>query len=168
MGPQGPQGPQGVTGPQGPQGPQGVTGPQGPQGPQGVTGPQGPQGPMASGGVELFGYIERTNTATITGSTFTADASGNNIFDLTLQASTVAITFTNVAASGKSSPITLIVRQPGTAANLVTFSNTVYWSNAEVPTLASGIANKLDVISLFTLNNGTSYFGAHAMANVSY
>jgi len=44
----------------------------------------------------------------------------------------------------------------------------VYWSNAENPTLSSGIANKLDVLSLFTLNNGTTYFGAYAMANVSY
>ena len=98
----------------------------------------------------------------------TADLSGNNIFDYTLQAATVAITFTNAPASGNAFPITLILRQPGTAANLVTFANTVNWSSAEVPTLASGIASRLDIISIITVDGGSVFFGAHSMANVAY
>jgi hypothetical protein len=116
----------------------------------------------------LFGYFERINTATVTASTFTANLAGNNIFDLTLQNANVAITFINAPDSGNAFPITLVLRQPSTAANVVNYSNTVYWSNAEVPTLASGIANKLDIVSILTFNGGSTYFGAHSMANVSY
>ena len=123
---------------------------------------------MASGGVNLFGYTERVNSATVTGSSFTANLAGNNIFDLTLQNANVAITFINAASSGNSTPITLVLRQPSVTANVVYFANTVNWSNAEVPVLASGIANKLDIITLVTFNNGTSYFGGHSFANVSY
>jgi hypothetical protein len=124
---------------------------------------------MASGGVQLFGYYEKSNSATVTGGSFTADLSGNNVFDLTLSrsgGSTTTITFTNAPASGNLVSATLILRQSSTSGNTVTFANTVYWSNAEEPVLASGIANKLDTITLFTVNGGTTYYGAHALANV--
>ena len=127
---------------------------------------------VASGGtattLTLKAYREGINTRTITGSTVTADLSGNNIFDFTLQAATVTITFTNAAASGNSHPVTLLLRQPGTAGNTVAYANTVNWSNAEEPTLASGIASRLDIISLVTVDGGTTFFASHSMANVAY
>jgi hypothetical protein len=111
-------------------------------------------------------FQERITTATLTASTYTGNLTGSNVFDLTARFSSTAITFTNAPISGNSFGITLIIRQPGTAANTVTFANTVYWSNGEVPTLSSGIANKADIITLMTVNGGSTFFGAHAMANV--
>ena len=111
-------------------------------------------------------FQEKITTATLTASTYTGNLINSNVFDLTARFSSTAITFTNAPVSGNSFGVTLIIRQPGTAANVVTFANTVYWSNGEVPTLSSGIANKADIISLITVNGGSTFFGAHAMANV--
>jgi hypothetical protein len=105
----------------------------------------------------------------VTGGAFTADLSGNNVFDLTLSrsgGSTTTITFTNAPASGNLISATLILRQSAASGNTVSFANTIQWSNAEEPVLASGIANKLDTITLFTVNGGLTYYGAHALANV--
>lgn len=119
-----------------------------------------------SGSLFANTFQEKITTATLTASTYTGNLIDSNVFDLTARFSSTAITFTNAPASGTSFGITLIIRQPGTAANVVTFANTVYWSNGEVPTLSSGIANKADIISLITVNGGSTFFGAHAMANV--
>jgi hypothetical protein len=59
-----------------------------------------------------------------------------------------------------------LLRQSSTAGNTVTYANTVRWSNGEEPVLASGIANKLDVVTLLTVDGGNTFFGSHAMANV--
>jgi hypothetical protein len=115
----------------------------------------------------LRGYNEGVNTATVTGGTFVCNLTGNNVFDLTLQSSTTTITFTNAATSGFSKPATLILRQPSSSANTVTFANTINWSDNEVPVLSSGIAKKLDIITVMSLN-GAIFFGSHVMANVSY
>ena len=105
-------------------------------------------------------------TSIATGSTYTANIANTNVFDLTIQAATTTITFINAAVAGNAHSITLILRQPSTTGNLVAFSNTVKWSNGELPVLSAGIANKLDVITLLTVDGGTSYFASHAMANV--
>lgn len=119
-----------------------------------------------SGSLFANTFQEKITTATLTASTYTGNLIDSNVFDLTARFSSTAITFTNAPVSGNSFGVTLIIRQPGTAANVVTFANTVYWSNGEVPTLSSGIANKADIISLITVNGGSTFFGAHAMANV--
>jgi len=116
----------------------------------------------------LRSYREGINVATVTASSFTANLAGNNIFDLTLQNANVGITFSNAPASGNAFPITLILRQPSATANVVYYPNTVNWSSGEAAVLSSGIANKLDIVSLLTVDGGTIFFAAHSMANVSY
>jgi type IV secretory pathway VirB2 component (pilin) len=89
------------------------------------------------------------------------------VFDLTLQSSATTITLTNVATSGTSKAATIILRQPSATGNTVSFANTINWTNAEVPVLASGIAKKLDIITIVAVG-GQIFFGAHSMANVTY
>jgi hypothetical protein len=111
------------------------------------------------------GYSENVISQTVSSGSYTANLSLTNIFDLTLQ-SNVTITFSDAPPSGTAIPVTLILRQPSTDGNTVTYSNTVYWSNAEEPVLSSGIAGKLDVITLYSVDGGSIFYGGHALANV--
>jgi hypothetical protein len=108
-------------------------------------------------------------TATVTSGTYTANLENSNIFDLTLSrvaGTSTALTFEKAPLSGNLFSVTLLLRQSSTAGNTVTYANTVKWSNGEEPVLASGISGKLDVVTLLTVDGGTTFFGSHAMANV--
>jgi len=178
QGPQGPtgntgaQGNTGSTGAQGPQGPQGNTGstgaqgPQGPQGNTGSTGAQGPQGPSgATGNFSglLTAYTETTTSASVTG-TYTIDLTLSNIFIITLNGS-CTFTFSNPPASGTLKSCTVILIQGTGGSKTATFTN-AKWTDAVAPVLST-TAGQIDVLTFFTYNGGTSYFGTFAMANVS-
>lgn len=117
--------------------------------------------------LRLKAYTEAISNTVVSGTTntYTADLTVTNIHYITLSNANVRITFTNVPAANIAQPVTLILRQPGTAANVVNFANTIHWSNGEVPVLSSGIANKQDVLTFISVG-GNIFFGAHALANV--
>ncbi len=104
----------------------------------------------------------------VTIGTVSANANVNltlgNIFDITLGAN-VTLTFTNPPASTFSQPATIILRQDGTGNRTATFTGALY-TDGQLPQLSTG-ANDIDVLTFFTLNSGTSWFGTFAMANVS-
>jgi len=117
----------------------------------------------------LQGYAEGMVTATVTSGTYTANLAHSNIFDLTLArvaGTSTALTFEKAPVTGNLFSVTLIVRQSAAAGNTLSYANTVKWSNGEEPVLASGTSGKLDVITLLTVDGGTTFFGSHAMANV--
>ena len=117
----------------------------------------------------LQGYSEGVVTATVTSGTYTANLENSNIFDLTLSriaGSSTTLTFEKAPLSGNLISVTLILRQSAAAGNTLSYANTVRWSNGEEPVLASGIANKLDTITLFSVDGGTTFYGSRAMANV--
>jgi hypothetical protein len=114
---------------------------------------------------QLQGYRETSAPFTITGP-FALNLFNSNIFDLTLEVGSYALTFANAPSPGVAQSITVILRQPSTTGNVVTYANTVKWSNGEVPVLSSGIANKLDILTFITVDGGITFYGAHAMANV--
>jgi len=107
-------------------------------------------------------------TATIVGtvatSTYNIDLSLSNIFDITLGAN-VAFTFTNPPTSGISRNCTVILRQDATGSRLATFAGAKF-TDGTAPILSTG-ASQIDVLSFFTLNGGSFWFGTFAMANVS-
>lgn len=116
---------------------------------------------------KFLGAVEGVNTnISVTQATYTANLSGNNVFDLTLKNANVAITFINSPTTGNSVSATVLLRQPSITANGFTISNTVKWSNGEIPVLSSGIANKLDILTFISVDGGTTFYGAHAMANI--
>lgn len=88
-----------------------------------------------------------------------------NIFDVTLGANNLALTFTNPPAAGFAAGVTLILRQDAVGTRFATFTNAVYTDGIE-PLLTTN-ANAIDVLSFFTTDGGTSYFGSQTMAGVS-
>jgi hypothetical protein len=105
-----------------------------------------------------------TVVGTVSTSTYNIDTSLANIFDITLGAN-VTFTFTNPPASGYSKPVVIVLRQDGTGNRTATFTNAKY-TEGQLPTLSTG-ASDIDVLSFFTIDAGTSWFGTFAMANVS-
>lgn len=114
----------------------------------------------------LQAYTEKVETVgTISTSTYNLDLSLANIFDITL-GTNVTITFTNPVASGFTRPITLIVRQPSSSPGKTLTVTNAYYTDGVTPILSTG-ANNIDVLTYWSINGGTFYFGTFAMANVS-
>jgi hypothetical protein len=105
-----------------------------------------------------------TTVGTVSTATYNIDLSLSNIFDITL-GTNVTFTFTNPPSSGISKNCTVILRQDATGSRLATFTNAKY-TDGTAPILSTG-ANQIDVLTFFTLNGGTFWFGTFAMANVS-
>jgi hypothetical protein len=117
-------------------------------------------------GQALKGYTEVVNTiGSVSASTYNIDCSTANIFDITLGAN-VTFTFTNAPASGLAQPVTVILRQPAASpGKTATFTNAKY-TDGTTPVLSTG-ANQIDVLTFFSVNGGSFWFGTFAMANVS-
>jgi len=114
----------------------------------------------------LQGYTEAVTTNTAVGSTYTIDLSTANIFDLTLT-SNVTFSVSNPPSSGIGMGATIIIRQDATGSRRVTFPNSFKWTDGvNANTYMSTGANKIDVISIFTVDGGTVYLASQAMANV--
>jgi hypothetical protein len=112
----------------------------------------------------LTSYKETTVAATVSTSTQTINLALSNIFNLTLANTSTAITFSNPPASGIAFSLTLHCKQDGTGSRVLTWPASVKWPNSSPPTLSTG-ANKIDVLSFFTLDGGTTYLGALSLAN---
>jgi hypothetical protein len=92
------------------------------------------------------------------------DLSQGNLFDITLGAN-VTFTFTNPPSATFSQPVTIVLRQDSTGNRSATFTSAKY-TDGLLPPLSTG-ANQIDVLTFFTVDAGTSYFGTLALANVS-
>lgn len=112
----------------------------------------------------LKAYSEEVTTVTVSTSTHNLDTSVTNIFDVTLSTN-VTFTFTNPPSSGTARPVTVILRQDGSGNRTASFTNAKY-SDGIVPVLSTG-ANQVDVLTFFTVNGGSFWFGTLAMSNVS-
>lgn len=124
---------------------------------------------ITGGTIQTTKFQAYTETATIVGtvstSTYNIDLSLSNIFDVTL-GNNVTFTFTNPPASGTAINVTVILRQPSSSpGKTATFTNAKY-TDGTAPILSTG-ANQIDVLTFFTVNGGSFWFGTFAMANVS-
>jgi phage-related tail fiber protein len=113
----------------------------------------------------LEAYQEKVQVVGIVSTTtYNIDLSLANVFDITLGAN-VTFTFTNPPASNFSKPTTIILRQGSAGNRLATFTNAKY-TEGVLPQLSTGV-NHIDVLTFFTINGGSFWFGTFAMANVS-
>lgn len=120
--------------------------------------------PIIGANRNLTAYRETVTTVgTVSSSTYNIDLSLSNIFDITL-GNNVTFTFTNPPASGLAVSVTVILRQDGTGNRTATFTNALYTDG--VTPLLTTTANRVDVLSFFTVNGGTNYFGSFVMANL--
>lgn len=103
------------------------------------------------------GGVEKVSTVAASGSTETLNLANGNIHDVTLDAN-CTFTFSGTTAS-KGCSFTLILRQDGTGSRTVTWPASVDWAGGAAPTLSTP-ASSVDILTFFTINNGTTWFGA--------
>ena len=116
--------------------------------------------------VQLQRYRETVTTVTPSAGTATLDLGTANVFTVTLTDSTTALAFSNPPSSGVSFSITLIVKQDATGNRLLTYPVSCKFTDGVEPVLATA-ANRTDVITFFTVDGGTTFFGGQALANLS-
>lgn len=115
-------------------------------------------------GVVTFdnGTIEESTP--LSGTTVTINLRDGDNFTHTLSGNTT-YTFSNPAASGKTSAFTLKVTQDSTA-RTITWPTAVKWPGGTAPTLSSGSAD-IDVFVFITYDGGTNYYGFTAGQDLS-
>jgi hypothetical protein len=106
--------------------------------------------PTNGGGETYFDAGNSTSAATL-------DLANGNVQKLTLNAN-CTLTLTSPAA-GAMRALTLLVFQDGTGSRTITWPGSVKWGLAGAPTLSTGVT-KMDIISLFTVDGGTNWYGA--------
>ena len=106
---------------------------------------------VSNGGGET--YFDAGNS----GASKTIDLADGNVQKLTLTAG-CTITLTS-PASGAMRSLTLLVFQDGTGSRTITWPGSVSWGASGAPTLTL-TASKMDIISLFTVDGGTTWYGA--------
>ena len=96
--------------------------------------------------------------------TYTFDLSTSNNWDITMTGNPT-LAFSNPPASGILQAITVLFRQDGSGNRTLTYPASVKWTDGVSPVLATA-ANKVDVLTFFTVDGGTTYYGAQALANL--
>lgn len=102
------------------------------------------------------GGLEDTTSITDAGSTPIINLADGNVQAITL--TTNASPTINGATANKACSLTLIIHQDTTGGRTITWPASVKWSAGLAPTLSSA-ANKVDVVSLLTIDGGGTWFG---------
>jgi hypothetical protein len=106
---------------------------------------------VSNGGGET--YFDAGNSSTA----IALNLANGNVQKLTLTGN-CTITLTS-PASGTMRSLTLLVFQDATGTRTITWPGSVKWGNAGAPTLTV-TASKMDMISLFTVDGGTNWYGS--------
>lgn len=106
---------------------------------------------VTNGGGET--YFDAGNS----GAAITLDLENGNVQKLTLTAN-CTISLTNPAASAMRS-LTLLAFQDATGSRTITWPASVKWGDAGTPILTL-TASRMDIISLFTVDGGATWYGA--------
>lgn len=104
------------------------------------------------------------SAGTNAGSSYTVDIANGNVFNLILNSTTCALTFSNPTARGTLCSFTLFIKQDATGGRVVTWPAGVIWSDAIAPTLTP-VANRFDYFVFQTVNGGGNWFGFVAGQN---
>jgi hypothetical protein len=107
------------------------------------------------------GGLEFVKTVAASGSALTIEPAAANVHDITLSANCTVTLGSPPAGFGCT--LTLILRQDATGGRTVTWPGAVTWLGGMAPVLHSS-ASSLDLISLLTINGGTTWYGAQAVS----
>lgn len=102
------------------------------------------------------GGKEQVNTVAAAGATETIDLGSGNVHDVTLSAD-CTLTFSG-ATNGVACSFTLLLRQDATGGWDTTWPGSVVWAGGSAPTLDQ-TASSLSVLTFFTLDGGTTWYG---------
>jgi hypothetical protein len=113
--------------------------------------------------LEMRDYYETLTTPTFSGGVLTCDLNSSQVFTHTLHSSINRIVLSNVPTKTNTvMGFTLVVKQGTTGGNTAAFSGisgaTTLFANNEVPVMSTG-ANKTDIVSYVTYDNGSNWFG---------
>ena len=111
---------------------------------------------------ELKNYTETVYAQGNTGTSTTLNLVNGNVFTATLTGN-CTFTFTTGVTSGAAS-FTLILANDATAGRSITWPVSVKWPNNTIP-VRTTTANATDIWSLFTPNNGITWYGNVALYN---
>lgn len=100
-------------------------------------------------------YSEVVSTNAASTGTVSLNIANGNVFDITLTGNTI-FTFDNPTSTGQACSLTLILRQGGTS-RTVTWPASIKWSNDQVPDVSD--INKTAILTFFTLDGGTRWYG---------
>ena len=114
-----------------------------------------------SGGT-FTNYAETINAVGNTGAAATINLANGNFVTATLTGNCVWTFTTGVASNAVS--FTLFLTNDATASRTITWPAAVVWPGGVVPTRTTD-ANKTDVYTFFTTNNGTKWYGNIAQYN---
>lgn len=120
--------------------------------------------------ITLFGpilanaAIRGNVTSHATGANQALDLSLGNTFYETLGGNT-AFTFTNPPLTGREQTFTIYLRQDGVGTRVPTWPASVHWSDGLTPVLTTTI-NRVDAVTLTTVDGGTTYYGGQVLANM--
>jgi len=116
-------------------------------------------------GFTLKDYKETVQTnATATGAVALNLADGN-VNSITLTGNTT-LSFNNPASSGLASNLTIIIAQDATGSRTVTWPASVKWAGGTAPTITT-TASAVDILTLFTVDGGTTWYGFLSGADMS-
>ena len=107
------------------------------------------------------GIQETKGTSTNSSAAITIDLATGNFFEIDLEnnnATVTSWTFSNMAASGKTSSWIIKFTQ-GSTARALTYPAAVKWSNG-FDHVMSTANNAVDIVSMFTFNNGTDIYAS--------
>lgn len=102
--------------------------------------------------------IFHAKTVGNSGASLTIDCSAGEVHDITLNAATVTLSFSNPPASGKPMNLFLYLRQDASGSRVVSWPASVKWAGGSAPTLTTS-ANKLDIIELHSADGGANWRG---------
>ena len=116
-------------------------------------------------GSSLSNYVETTYAFGNTGTNPTLALSNGNFVTATLDSSaTFVFSLTSTPAASGTFSFTLALTNDATAGRTIVWPTSVVWPGGTVPTRTT-TANKTDIYTFFTINNGTTWYGNLAQYN---
>ena len=106
---------------------------------------------------KLLNYTESKSAPTISGNSLTLDLADGNHFAVALTANITTLTFSNVPATGQAVGVVIAFTADGTV-RAITWPASVKWAGGVAPTM-TGTNTKVDLITLYTFDGGTVWYG---------
>lgn len=133
-----------------------------------VTNPTGPTTDIeAVNFIEKFnGGLETVDTISGAGSSQTLNLANGNVFDITLNSASCALTMAG-ATAGVMCSCSLILRQDSSGSRQVNWTNSITWLSGIAPILHTS-PNAIDVIELFSDDGGTTWIGFQTSQPTSF
>jgi hypothetical protein len=107
--------------------------------------------------------LETVIRITHSGGQLSLDLGGANDFYVILQGNVTNFTFANLNYDQKLFTFRIIFESTGI--NLVNWPGNCYWPNGEAPILSG--SGKIDIVTVFTYDNGSSYYGRLEAKNLT-